>query len=132
MSSYERISILKDATEFEPVVLPTEDGKTIAIGFVIVWHIRPDNVIRSVTTSDDITAMVGEVGESLLPPLVMQYSFSELQKRIRGGRNLITVNDSLTQSAQDMLEEYGVTVDRARINFLAPARVLKHINNPLM
>ena len=34
-SDYELFSILKDATEFEPVVLPTRDSRALAVGFVI-------------------------------------------------------------------------------------------------
>lgn len=131
VSTVEEFSLLKDATEFEPIVLPTKDGKPVAIGFVIIWHIDPENVIKAATTTDSLTAMVGEIGESLLPPLVMQYDWETLLARIRGGGNLKTIDEFLTADAQAMLEEYGVTVDRARINFLSPARVLKLISNPL-
>ena len=125
-------SILKDATEFEPVVVPDKDGKPIAIGFAVIWHIAAKDTIKALTTTDDHTAMVGEVGESLLPPLVLQYSFSELCDRIRGGRNMKTINDMLTEEARIVLSEYGITVDRCRINFVAPTRVFKVISNQIV
>lgn len=124
-STIERYSLLKDAVEFQPVVLPTRDGKPVAVGFVIVWHIGPDDVVKAATTTDDLVAMIGEIGESLLPGLVLGYTFEELLERVRGGRNLRTVNDALAAEAQDLLEPYGVTVYSARVNFLAPARVFR-------
>lgn len=126
-SDYEVFSILKDATEFEPVVLPTRDAKTVSVGFVIVWHLESEDVIRSATTTDDLEAMVGEIGESLLPPLVLSHTYEELCSRIRGDNGMKTVNEKLTTEAQALLEEYGITVDSARINTLAPARVFKLI-----
>jgi hypothetical protein len=104
-------SILRDATEFEPVVVPDKDGKPI----------------EAATTTDDLTAMVGEIGESLLPPIILQYTFKQLMDRIRGGRNMKTISDMLTEEATSLLSEYGITVDRCRINFVAPARVYKVI-----
>jgi len=126
-TTVERYTILKDATEFEPVVLPDSKGKPIAIGFTMIWRIEPDNVVLAATTIDDHTAMVGEIGESLLPPLVLQYDFDGLLNRIRGGRNMKTINDMLTEEARTALVEYGITVDRCRINFVSPARVFKLI-----
>jgi regulator of protease activity HflC (stomatin/prohibitin superfamily) len=123
----EKFSVLKDATEFEPVVVPDRNGKPIAIGFAVIWHIAAEDTIKAATTTDDHTAMVGEIGESLLPPLVLRYSFDELRARIRGGGNMKTINDMLTEEARGLLSEYGITVDRCRINFVSPARVLKLI-----
>ncbi len=128
-STIEDFSLLKDATEFEPVVLPTKDGKTVAIGFVIVWHIDEDNVVRAATSTDDLVGMIGEVGESLLPPLVLMHTYDEILDRVRGGRNLKTVNESLMEDAQDLLREFGVTVDTARINFgPVQTRVTRHLH----
>lgn len=124
-STVERYSILKDASAFEPAVLPTKEGKPVAVGFVIVWHIDPCNVVTAATTTDDLDEMVGEIGESLLPPLVLGFSFDELLERVRGARGMTTVNASLKNDAQELLEPYGVTVDSARVNFLAPVRVLR-------
>lgn len=124
-STYERYSLLRDPVKFAPAILPTRDGKPVAIGFVIVWHIEPKDVVTAATTTSDLEEMIGEVSESLLPPLVLQHSFDELLGRVRGGRNLKTVNESLTEESQALLEPYGVTVDSARINFLAPSRVFR-------
>jgi regulator of protease activity HflC (stomatin/prohibitin superfamily) len=126
-SSIEVFSILKDATEFEPVVLPTRDGKTVSVGFVIVWHLAPEDVITAATTTDDLETMVGEIGESLLPPLVLGHTYEELATRIRGDRGATTINEKLSEEAQALLDEFGITVDSARINTLAPARVFKII-----
>ncbi len=128
-STYEVFSLLKAATEFPPVVLPTRDGKTISVGFVIVWHLNPEDVIKAATTTDDLEEMIGEIGESLLPPLVLAHTYAELCSRIRGDRGQDTVNSKLTVEAQALLEEFGITVDSARINTLAPARVFKLINS---
>lgn len=124
-SSVETFSILKDATEFEPVVLPTRDGKALAVGFVVIWHLEATDVITASTTVDSLEAMIGEIGESLLPPLVLAHTYEELAARIRGDRGMVTVNRKLTEDAQALLDEYGITVDSARINTLAPARIFK-------
>ena len=128
-STIENFSLLKDAVEFEPVVLPTKDGKTVAVGFVIVWHIKAKDVVKAATTTDNLVAMIGEIGESLLPALILANTYEELLDRVRGGRNLKTVNQTLTEDAQSLLEEFGVTVDSARINFgPVQTRVLRHIH----
>lgn len=127
-SSVEVYSILQDATEFDPVVLPTSDNKPLAVGFVILWHLEPEDVVTAATSVDDLEAIVGEVGESLLPPLILAHTAAELAKRIRGDRGAITINKKLTEDAQTLLEPYGVTVDSARINTLAPARTIRLIN----
>jgi len=124
-STYERYSLLRDPVKFPAATLPTKDGKAIAIGFVIVWHIEPEDVVKAATTADDLEAMIGEIGESLLPPLVLQHTFEELLERVQGSRGMKTVNATLTEDAQNLLEEYGVTIDSARVNFLAPTRVLR-------
>lgn len=124
-STYEVYSVLKDAAEFDPVVLPTRDGKPVAIGFVIVWHIEPGDVVTAATTTDDLEAIIGELGESLLPPLVLGFGYDELLERVRGARGMTTINASLTVESQELLSEYGVTVDSARVNFLASVRVFK-------
>jgi regulator of protease activity HflC (stomatin/prohibitin superfamily) len=131
-SSYERFSIMKGANEFPAVVLPTSDDKSVAIGFVLVWHIEAKDVITAATSTEDLEAMAGEVGESLLPPLVMSNTWDTLFARVRGGdaastsigkSRLKTANASLTEDAQALLEPYGITVDSARVNFLAKSRV---------
>jgi regulator of protease activity HflC (stomatin/prohibitin superfamily) len=124
-SSVEAYSLLKDAVEFEPVVLPTKDGKTLGVGFVVVWHLEPEDVLAAATTTDDLTSMIGELGESLLPPIVLSLSATELVERMRGDRGMRTVNSRLKEEAQVLLEEYGVTVDSARLNFVSPARTIR-------
>ncbi len=124
-SDYETYSLLKDPCTFDPAVLPTKEGRPVSIGFVIVWHIEPEDIIRAATSTNDTEEMIGEIGESLLPPLVLQHTFDELLERVRGSRGMKTVNATLTEEAQDLLAEYGVTIDYARVNFLAPTRVLR-------
>ena len=127
-SDVETFSVLKDASEFEPVVLPTRDGKSTAVGFVIVWHIEPGDVIKAATTTGDLEAMVGEIGESLLPPIVADHSFDEFLARLRGDRGMKTIDAKLTDDANALLTQYGVTVDSARINFISPARTFRLIS----
>lgn len=128
-STVEYYSLLKDAYEFAPTVLVTKDLRVVSVGFVIVWHIKAEDVISAATTVDDLSRMIGEVGESLLPPLLLAHTFDELVDRVRGGRGLKPFNYFLTETADDLLTQYGVTVDYARINFLAPSRVFKLIGS---
>jgi len=124
-TTVELTSILLDASEFKPTVLPTSDGKTVAIGFVIVWKIDPKNVIKAATTCDSPEGMIGEQGESLLPEIVAGHSNDELLARIRGDRGMKTINSKLTADASSLLGEYGLTVVSARVNFLAPTKVFR-------
>jgi len=126
-TSIELYSTLKDAVEFDPVVLPTKDGKSMAVGFVIIWHLEPEDVITAATTTDSLVDIIGEMGESLLPAILLAHTAEELAARIRGDKGRKTINAQLMTEAQDLLEPYGITVDSARVNTLAPARVFKVI-----
>jgi regulator of protease activity HflC (stomatin/prohibitin superfamily) len=128
-STIEVVSVLDDATEYEPVVLTTSDDKSVAIGFVTVWCVEPDNVIKSQTTTDDLGAMVGELGESLLPAIVLNYTFEQLLERIRGARGQKKFDLILHEGAQERLEHYGITVRSCRINFVSKSRVFKLIQS---
>jgi regulator of protease activity HflC (stomatin/prohibitin superfamily) len=113
-STYERFSVLRDATPFPAVCLPTKDDKHLAVGFVVVWHLKPEDVITAATTTGDLEAMVREVGESLLPAVVLSHSKHELAERIRGDNRKVTINSKLIRDAQDLLSPYGVTVEEKK------------------
>jgi regulator of protease activity HflC (stomatin/prohibitin superfamily) len=125
-STVEVVSLLRDTSEFPPVTLTTKDGITVALGIVIVWAI--DDPLKAVTTTDDLVAMVGDVGESLLPEIVLAMTWEEVLAAAanRNGREW-SLNRRLAADAQRLLDEYGVRVISARVNSLARARVLRLI-----
>jgi hypothetical protein len=123
-STVEVFSLLKDATRFEPTTLMTKGDKEVSIGWTCIWAV--EDPILAATTTDDLTAMVEEVGESILPPVVMNYTVEELRDAVANvnGREW-SVNRRLTTEAQKVLTDYGVRVHQARVNFIARTRVFK-------
>jgi regulator of protease activity HflC (stomatin/prohibitin superfamily) len=118
---WEAYSVLWDANEFRPCVLVTADGREVAVGFVLIWRIAEP--LTTATTIDDAEAMVGEVGESLLPDVISAHNWADLMGSTK------KANQQLKTEANRLLREYGLEVKKARINNLARCRVHRVIQN---
>lgn len=123
----EQYSVLQDAYEFRPVFLVTKDGKAVAVGFSLLWSI--EDILLACTTCDDFQSIVKEMGESLLPELVVGHTYEELLSSLRPEGRAWSFNRQLTSSAQALLKPYGLRVHSARINNVAPCRVVRVIQN---
>lgn len=116
LQEYERIDLRADATEFPPVVLWTKNGEEVALGMVIVW--RVGDPLRCAEQVNGLGYLVAKVGESVLPELVGSFTLEELRRKAAGGEGREWgVNAHLERKLAAAFAEYGITVDRARVNF---------------
>lgn len=112
----ERVDTRAQATEFEPKVLWTKDGKEAAVGMVAVWRIADPLVCCE--RVDALGELVSKLGESVLPELVGRFELAELKRRAAGGEGREWGFDRhLREELSKALAEYGMAIDAARLNF---------------
>jgi regulator of protease activity HflC (stomatin/prohibitin superfamily) len=115
-------------TDFEPKILWTRDGREVAIGMAVVWHVA-DPLTFCTTISGGVDGIVARVGETVLPELVGQFDLLDLKRKAAGGEAREWGLDThLRRDLQGVLGPYGIVVDRARVNFTSDrVRTLKLI-----
>jgi regulator of protease activity HflC (stomatin/prohibitin superfamily) len=112
----ERVDRRVQATEFEPKVLWTKDGREAALGMVVLW--RVDRPKLCCETVDQLGLLVAKLGESVLPELVGSLTLDELKRKAAGGEGREWGFDThLRRALLAAFEPYGITVERARVNF---------------
>lgn len=113
---FERIDLRVDATEFEAKVLWTADGREVAVGMVIVWRVA--DALRCAERVNGLGYLVAKVGESVLPELIGSFTLEDLKRKVAGGEGREWgINAHLERKLSAAFAEYGIAVDRARVNF---------------
>lgn len=123
----EHYSTLADAYEFRPCTLTTKDGVCVALGFALVWSI--EDILLACTTCDDFHRIIKEMGESILPELVIGHTWDELLASLGPEAVGWSFNRKLKSAAGSLLKTYGMRVHSARVNNVARCRVLRVIGN---
>lgn len=112
----ERVDLRADAMEFEPKVLWTKDGKEAAIGMTVVYRVADPT--KCFTTVNGLSMLMARVGESVLPELVGSFTLDELKRKASGGEGREWGFDvHLRRALNTTFADYGISVDRARLNF---------------
>ncbi len=112
----EQIDLRIDATEFEPKVLWTKDGKEVALGMVIAWKVGDPLVCAE--NVNGLNDLVTKLGESVLPELVGRFSLDDLKRKAAGGEGKEWAFDQhLVTALTSLFKPYGIEVVQARINF---------------
>ena len=126
---YERMDLRGNAYEFEPKILWTRDGREVAVGMVVVWRVVDPLLLC--TMVDDLGLIVSKLGESVLPELVGEFDLEALKRKAAGGEGREWGFDQhLRRALSAVFESYGITVDRARLNFTSDrVRTLKLIGS---
>lgn len=125
----ERIDQRAQATEFEPKVLWTRDGREVAIGMAVVW--RVDEPVVCAERVDGLGLLVSKLGESVLPEVVAALTLEELKRKAAGGEGREWgINAHLERRLATVFEEYGIVIDKARVNFTSgEVRTIKLIGS---
>jgi len=114
--SYEELDLRADAVVFPPRVYWTKDGKEAAVGMVVVWRIG--DAVRCAETVNGLNDMVRELGSTVLPELVGDFTLDELKRKAAGGEGRERgFNHHLTRKLGALLMPYGIAVDEAQLNF---------------
>lgn len=125
----EQYSALQDAYEFRPCVLTTKDGVSVALGFALIWSI--EDILLACTTCDSFAEIVREMGESILPEIVVGHTWDELLAALANSdeHKGWSLNRQLKSASVGMLKPYGLRVHQCRINNIAKCRVVRVIQN---
>lgn len=126
--TYERADQRAYGTEFEPKILWTRDGREVAIGMAVVWHVE-DALLFCTTIASGVDALVARVGETVLPELVGRFDMADLKRKAAGGEAREWAFDAhLATALGKVFAPYGIVVDTARLNFTSDrVRTLKLI-----
>lgn len=127
---YETVDLRVNATEFEPKVLWTKDGKEAAVGMAVLWKIA--NPLSLCQEVDGYMELINRAGESVLPELVGRLTLDELKRKAAGGEGREWAFDRHLRDALDAaFARYGIVIDMARLNFTSDRiRTLKLIGSP--
>lgn len=113
---HERIDLREFPTEFEPKVLWTKDGKEVAVGMVVLWHVL--DPLHCGERMAEVNNLVSKIGESILPELVGRFTLDEFKRKAAGGEGREWAFDQHLKTAlNQLLEYYGIIADKARLNF---------------
>ena len=127
----ERIDLRDQPIEFEPKTVWTKDGKTVAVGMVVIWFV--EDALLCGTTVDEVDSLVPRSGESVLPETVGAFVLNDFKRKAIGGEGREWAFDTHLRTALSALvKPYGVGIRMARLNFTDDrVRTFKLIGNDL-
>ena len=117
-----RMLIVAQTQDFKTGISMTNDLKPVAADFSMMFKVT--DVTKAVMTCDNIVQTIGELGQSVISPVVAAHTLQELKDMLVSGG----LTKRLTKDANKLLKEWGVDVISCRVNNLAPARVIYLVN----
>ena len=115
---YEMMDLRADAVVFPPRTYWTKDLKEATVGMVVVW--RVSDPVLCATTVNGLNDMVKELGATVLPELVGDFTLDELKRKAAGGEGRERgFSFHLQRKLAALLAPYGLAVDAAQLNFTA-------------
>ena len=122
-TSVKVINITDRAEEFVPTELVTKDGKSICIGYSMVY--RVSNPVLADSKVDDYEQTMGELAETVLTPFVLAHTYREILHALADQTTEHSLNRMITMAITVILKPYGIKVRWARVRTAAPVIVLK-------
>lgn len=122
-TSVTTINITLAADEFQAHVYTTKDGKPVVLAFTMVYWVHDPVLAHS--TCDDYRQTIGELGESVLSPIVASQTFQQLLDGLALDKDRKGLNALFTKAARIMVRQFGIKVKYCRVHTFAGSRVLK-------
>lgn len=123
------IPVVRQGMIFAPAALITADGKMVSVGVTVVYEIA--DVVKALTTTDDINGTVMEVGQTAIPPVILGRTLEELMNLTQCSADEESeLNQELTEYTKRVLEDFGVKVIYCRVGEFSrtiTVRLLKDI-----
>lgn len=127
------INVVRQAMVFTPVALTTKDKEMVSVAATLVYEIS--DVVRALTTIDDITSTISELGQTAIPPLTLGKTLDELLDTAENGDFEDGLNHELTEYMKNVLDGFGVRVIYCRVSDCTKTitvRLLNETGSPLM
>lgn len=117
------ITVVRDTMDLPAQTFTTKDGKVTLVSGMITYSVK--DVVKLLTTAPDYVNCIADVAMTCIHDVFIQYDWEELRTGIIDG----SVNKALKKSAQDELGSFGIKVIAVGLKDLAPARVLKIVQD---
>lgn len=117
------INITLRAQEFRSHVYTTKDGKSIAVAYTMVYLVS--NPVKADSSCDNYEQTLGEIGESILSPVIASSTLQELLDQLADDTEECGFNATVTTVARKMAKRFGVRVTYCRVHTFAATRVIK-------
>lgn len=114
----------RQVLSLEPETVTTKDGKACIIAGVITYQVT--DVVKYLVENYDADESISEVASACLREVVVDQPLSEIQKN-----NRKKIDNALTKECKELLEGFGVEVERVRITSFAEAKVVNVIGTGL-
>lgn len=111
---------VRQVMEISAQTMTTADGKSVIIAGVVVYHITDPT--KYLTENFEAEHNVDEAVAACLRSVVIDRTWDEIQANNRN-----TTDRALTKEAGEMLDEFGITVERVRLTSFAQAKVINLI-----
>lgn len=117
------ITVVRDTYDLPAQTFTTKDGKVTLASGMITYSVR--DVVKLLTTAPDYVNAIADITMTCIHDVFIQYEWEELRQGILDG----SVGKALRKSAQDELSVFGIKVITVGLKDLAPARVLKVVQD---
>ena len=117
-----RMLVVAQTQDFKTGVSITSDLKAVVADFAVMFKVK--DVLTALMTCDNIVQTIGEIGQSVIPPVIASQTMEELRVALVSG----VLSKRLTRETNKLLKEWGVEVLSCRVNNLALARVIYLVN----
>ena len=119
----EIITVVRDTMDLPAQTFTTKDGRVTLASGMITYSVK--DVVKLLTTAPDYTNAIADVAMTCIHDVFIQYEWEALRAGILDG----SVNKALKKSTQDELGGFGIKVIAFGLKDLAPARVLKIVQD---
>lgn len=123
-TKWETHQVVRQADELASQTIVTVDDKTIAVSGLLVYRVH--DLALLVTACYSPMELVQDIALTAVHDVCCAMTWEELKDEQRRG----TLNTKLRNAAKNQLKEFGVEVVKCMLTDLAPARVIKLIQQP--
>ena len=124
-SHVEKAEVVWSPQEFKPTTLTTRDGKSLSVGYTMMYKIT--DIVATHTSTDNFLDSLGELAELPLADIVHSHTHEELREMmvLKPGQRRSKLNRELTTRARREVAWLGIYIKYCRVHFDAPTRVIK-------
>lgn len=113
----EVVNIKRQVLRLPVQTLYTKDEQTVIAGGVVVYSIT--NPYKYIVDNYDAQDSIDDVAAAALREIVTNKTVSEIQSNTRK-----STDNAFTKEVAEALEEFGVTIEKARLTHFAPSKVI--------
>lgn len=113
---------VRQVLEIKPQTVTTDDGKTVIVAGVVTYRVT--NVVAYLAENFEAETSVDEAVSACLREVIVDRSWDKIQDN-----NRKSIDTALTKSAAELVECYGIAIERVRLTSLAQATVINVVGD---